>query len=141
MSDKIAYREFFSDFFCWLFFPILGIVLFLVSGILVQSYGILSLHFHYALLFVLAIPTGVGLLMFIRTVMNEKGGETHVLVIIMGQILMMVGAIYPFGIYLVASTTATWMLSVGSLIMPSSFIVNSMGLVAWLNLWYMRSRQ
>ncbi|MGY5874406.1 MAG: hypothetical protein RTU30_01560 [Candidatus Thorarchaeota archaeon] len=140
-SDRITLRELIGDFFCWLFFPIFGIVLFILSGILVLSYSILSLHHHLTLLFALATPTGVGLIMFLRTVMNERGGETHVPLIIMGQILMVVGAMYPFGIFIVASTTATWMLSVGSLMMLSSLITNFIGFLAWLNIWYMRSRQ
>ena len=144
--EKIAYRELFSDFFCWLFFPILGITLFILSGFLVQPYSLLlyygwSLQHHFILLFLLATPTGIGLLMFSRTVISEKSGETHVLVIILGQILLIVGAIYPFGAYVVIGAPISWMLPVGSLINISSLITNFIGLLGWLNIWYMRSRQ
>ena len=136
-SDKFPLREFIGDFFCWIVFPIVGLMLFIVGGLIIQFF-VLQNSLYIGLLVILSVPTTLSLAMWIFMVLRERGREYHIPLILLGQVLMIIGAFGPVSGFTI-SGSPTMLLQIGSWVMLLSVIPNFLGLIAWLNLVCMRT--
>ncbi len=138
-SDSITVRELISDFFCWLVLPIVGFLMFVISGFIIQ-FQVIERALYFGFLILFSMPTILAITMWLFAIMKERGGRYHLLLILLGQVLMIFGALIPLNGFNVSMWVGEFPLF-ASYIMLWSVIPNFLGFLAWLNMAYMRSRQ